>query len=352
MKKWMKGLTVTGIILLCAGTGITALAAAAGAGGGRTLISQNHISPKMGSLISKVVHGSTFGILGNRGSLWNGFYNDYDDDYDDMYDSDYDDMYDSDYDDMYNGNYGDDYNITYDSNGNYSYDKSYDMSITVSPKEEMVLAATYKGVKKIELDAKASWVKVVENADLKDEIAIYVKEKKNTGVRHSKKGDTSVSVEFYTDRRIIGRDNFYAEGIIEIPVGYRFVEADMSVEAGEMEIASIIADDLSLSSQAGMLYARNFSAGRLSMDSEAGGIKASGDVLTELEADAQAGSIELLLTGSKNDFKVSLDNSMGQITVGDDTYSGLAIEKSYGSGNPKRAELDCSAGSILIDFVD
>lgn len=338
MKKWIKGLTIAGVIMLCAGTGITAMAAAAG--GAR--MSTMHGTFPTSRYISRIVERSTHGILGYSGMNWG---NNFKFDYDDQFDDDYDKDYDKDYDD-------DNYDSDYMSDYNYSTENNFNISTVISPKEEMVLAATYKGVKKLDLEVKASCVKVVENPDLKDEIAIYVKEKERTGIRHNLKGDASVSVEYYTNNRDPYKNGIYGEGIIEIPAGYRFNEAEMSVEAGELEITSIAADSLSLSSQAGNLYVTAFKAGRLSADAEAAGIKASGEVTSVLEVDAEAAAVELMLSGSKEDFSVTLDNSLGTVSFGDDTFTGVSTQKSYNSNSAKKADLDCSAGTIKIDFTN
>lgn len=330
MKKWIKGFTIAGIIMLCAGTGITALAAAVGGPG----ISTRHGVFPGTRYISRMIERSTHGMLGYRGMNWgDNFKFDYDD-----YDDDYDD------DDYYNSDYMSDYD--------YSSGNEFTISTVISPKEEMVLAATYKGVKKLDLDVEASCVKVVVNHDLKDEIAIYVKEKDRTGVRHNIKGDAVLSVEYYTNNRDPYKNGIYGEGIIEIPADYRFNEAEMSVEAGELEITSITADNLDFSSQAAVLYAADFKAGRLSADAEAAGIKASGEVTSVLEVDAEAAAVELILSGSKEDFSVTLENSLGTISFGGDTFTGVSTQKSYNSNSAKKADLDCSVGTIKIDFTN
>lgn len=313
MKKWIKGLTVAGIIMLCAGTGITALAAAAGGVG----TYNKHRFP-MEQFIGRVVDQSTHGIFG----------------YGEMIESSWEDHNDYDFDDYLDS---------------YSTDDSYDEDIVISPKEEMVLAGTYKGIKNLDLEISGSIVKVVENAALTDEIAIYVKEKEKTGVHHNLKQGTSLSVEYYTKNRDPYRNGIYGEGIIEIPVGYKFNEAEVSVEAGDLNIASIEADDLNLSAQASNIFLTSFEAGQFSAEAQAAAIMGAGEVSDKMEIDAEAGSVELLLAGSKGDYVFNLNNAMGEITVGGDTYSGVSVLNNTGNG--KKAELNCSVGTIKINFT-
>ena len=54
--------------------------------------------------------------------------------------------------------------------------------------------------------------------------------------------------------------------------------------------------------------------------------------------------------GTKSDYNYNLECGVGEIILGDETYSGLGGEKRVQNGGNKLIEAECSVGRIQIAF--
>lgn len=154
-----------------------------------------------------------------------------------------------------------------------------------------------------------------------------------------------------------------------LPSGYRFQEVDLELGAGKMIIEEMQADDFSAEVGAGQLVVRNLSAyqaeldcgmGQMQLsDMQAGNVSAAvgmgsieldGSVSGDLEADCSLGELKLTLTGKQADFNYELTCGMGELKVGDDSYSGMAQEKQIDNHADKNMQLECAMGSVKVEF--
>ena len=62
------------------------------------------------------------------------------------------------------------------------------------------------------------------------------------------------------------------------------------------------------------------------------------------------GNIEMTLEGSEEEFNYKLEGSMGNISVGQDSFSGFSSERNIDNHADKEMEIECSMGNITIDF--
>lgn len=318
MKKWMKGIAITGIVLLMIGTAVTALAAAVGTAtqerGGMVgnWAGQHFDDGLMEHIEDTLRFGSRHGSGGSQDF--------------DQYDEE--DSYDS------------------DSYGNLS----------ICPKGEMELAGTYKGIMKLEVEAQRSAVKIVENPELTDEIRVYMKHDTHSIIEieaDDEPGQLSVQYSWPSKRHAWpSEDTGYTQGIIEIPVGYRFREAELETKASFMKAGSVNADELDVSVKAGEMQIDRFMAGKADFSVEAGSITAYGDVEREMEADAKAGAVTIELSGGEKDYNFYLDNAVGSVLLGDSVYSGLSNDTKLSNGSDKNVKIDCSAGTVEVRFSD
>lgn len=320
MRKWMKGIAITGIVLLLVGTAVTALAAVVGNATQEHGIVGNwaeqhfddglmeHIEDTLRLNSRRHRNGRSLTIDSDR----------YDDD-------DYDD------DDFYN-------------------------SLSICPKEEMELVGTYKDITKLEVEAERSAVKIVENPELTDEILVYMKNDTYTIIEiESDDEPGQLSVKYsWPSRKYTwpSRDSGYTQGMIEIPVGYRFREAEFEAKASYIKAASVNADDLDVSVKAGELRIDSFQAGKADFSVEAGSITAYGDVERQMEAEVKAGAAAIELAGGEKDYNFYLDNAVGNVLIGDSVYSGLSNDTKVNNGSGKNVSIDCAAGTVEMRFSD
>lgn len=321
MKKWMKGIAITGIVLLLVGTAVTALAAVVGNA------TQEH------------------GMMGN----WAGGY------FDDGLMEHIEDTL------RFNSRrHRSGRNLTIDSDryddGDDGDDSDSYANLNICPKEEMELAGTYKGITKLEVEAERSAVKIVENPELTDEILVYMKNDTYTIIEiESDDEPGQLSVKYsWPSRKYTwpSKDTGYTQGIIEIPAGYRFREAELEAKASYIKAASVNADDLDVSVKAGELQLGSFQAGKADFSAEAGSITAYGDIERQMEAEVKAGAVTLELAGGEKDYNFYLDNAVGNVLIGDSVYSGLSNDTKVNNGSEKNVSIDCSAGSVEVRFSD
>lgn len=138
---------------------------------------------------------------------------------------------------------------------------------------------------------------------------------------------------------------------IIIPANVLFDEVDLEVAGGILTVDQISANKLSLEVQGGKLEVLSGRAGQLKGECQAGELVYEGQAWWEMEAECQAGAIRYLIEGREEDFNYEIDTSLGKITI-----SGTGVEELRketiltNPGATKRAELECEAGAIEIDF--
>ena len=124
------------------------------------------------------------------------------------------------------------------------------------------------------------------------------------------------------------------------------LDADM----GSVEIKNLTADKVETDADMGGIAVKNMKAGTLSMDADMGSIQLAGIVDGDIYADADMGSIVLRLHQKKTDYNYDITSSMGNVQVGNTSYTSLDKQKVIDNGADKKMELDSSMGSIEIFF--
>lgn len=324
MKKWMKGLLITGTVLFLAGTAITAVSAVAGGlRSGRGLANQ---------WIDENIGHDTMDHIADLLRI-----------------------------------HSDD------------RDKTVRMrDIETVSKEDLVLIGSIddiEGLRKLELEAERTAVRFEEREEASGGILVYAREDPRL--------DTNLQWEAYGDRAEI-RFSYkkvrrgYGKAVIEVPAGYRFEELEIESEAGYMKIRNARADKLKLKAEAAELSVDWFQAGELEAVSKAGSLTASGETEHSAEVKAEAGAVDICLSGQRSEYDYEVKNAVGSVQIGADSYAGINYDSVNGAhsgngseeweddgeggsrqlirGGDSRAEkkltVDCSVGSVEITFLD
>lgn len=155
-----------------------------------------------------------------------------------------------------------------------------------------------------------------------------------------------------------------------VPEGCHFQEADIDLGAGEMEFADLKAEQILLGVGAGRISANGLQAETLKMEIGAGEIElqditakgmeaevgmgnlqVSGSMEGDVDVSCAMGNVELEFAGSQQDFNYQLAGAMGNIDLGQESYSGLGVSKEFDNGAAKSIKVECSAGNITIRFT-
>ena len=107
--------------------------------------------------------------------------------------------------------------------------------------------------------------------------------------------------------------------------------ADISVGAGEMEIAAIEVKDLK-------------------MDTGVGKMEITGSVTGDVVADCGVGELDLTLANHEQDFNYEVDCGLGEIKVGSNNFSGFDGTKSMDNNALQDMTIDGGVGSIKVAF--
>lgn len=156
-----------------------------------------------------------------------------------------------------------------------------------------------------------------------------------------------------------------------VPENYSYKEAEIDLGAGILEFPGLKAEEASLDVGAGQIVADSVEVGKLEVNVGMGQIELTNMVVTDLEAEVgmgeliakgavegsieaecSMGNLELWIEGSQEDFNYELSGAMGSLTLGSESYSGLAHEKKIDNGAGKKMEIECSMGNVTIKFTN
>lgn len=158
---------------------------------------------------------------------------------------------------------------------------------------------------------------------------------------------------------------------IYVPEGFRFDEVEAEFGAGELDLGELYADELNLDFGAGQVMAdylevRNaaFSVGAGEIDIDdmkvdnleaevgMGALYMTADIGRSIQAECSMGELDLTVKGSKTDFNYDIEASMGNVSIGRDSYAGLGREQTINNNARKTMELECAMGHISIAFTE
>lgn len=131
-----------------------------------------------------------------------------------------------------------------------------------------------------------------------------------------------------------GVNDNHAKIVIHIPRNYIFAEFELKVGAGEAMVEGIVANEVSVDVGAGKATVKKLDA-------------------KEVDASAGAGELYLEVVGKKENYSYNLECHIGELRIGEETYTGLGTEKKIKNPNANRfLEADCDIGELQIDFIE
>lgn len=156
---------------------------------------------------------------------------------------------------------------------------------------------------------------------------------------------------------------------ITIPAGWSFEKANFEVAAGKVVMDELIANNATLKVSAGSMKIYNlltaegcdmevgagelkvyaFDGKNILVENGVGTVYISGKITGNNKIDCGIGSVELILTDrSKIDFSYSVSCDIGQVKVGDNSYSGDVKNSDYNKNLDDYFDLNCGIGLIEI----
>lgn len=121
---------------------------------------------------------------------------------------------------------------------------------------------------------------------------------------------------------------------IVIPKDFVLEEVDMEIGAGQAEIDSLCAESLDIEVGAGQ-------ADLINLD------------VQYFNASAGAGQINAKLVGSESDYNYDVECGIGEIEIGESSFSGFAKDTYIENPGAKRElDIECGVGQIVISFQE
>lgn len=156
-----------------------------------------------------------------------------------------------------------------------------------------------------------------------------------------------------------------------LPEGYRFREVEVQLGAGNFYFTDLRGEKISLEAGAGEVTMDRVEANELDLALGAGYINLNAMEVNELEAEVgmgelyaqgrltgdtdvecSMGSVTMELENSQAEFNYHLEGALGNISLGNNSYSGLGNEQEINNHASKDMDIECSMGSISVFFSD
>lgn len=249
--------------------------------------------------------------------------------------------------------YEEDYEEDYDDYDHYDmedHEDYYDGESHVSASGQEV--HNFQGIREIDLEL--SYMQVVVKEGSGDSVIVDtsdVNEKlKDRLILEQEDGE--LKIEDQTTHNLWKKISIKDAGtmVIQVPKDRALEDVSLEVGAGQLSIESINAGCLDLNVSAGRAVVKQFEVKDLNVDCGAGEAKLSGTVTRNSEIECGVGRIELALTDGQNDYDYELDCGIGQLKVGNDSYTGLSNKRHIDNGTGKKMEIDCGIGEIEVSF--
>lgn len=132
----------------------------------------------------------------------------------------------------------------------------------------------------------------------------------------------------------IGIGNQNGKIVIVIPKDMAFEEVDLELGAGLANVTGLNANSVDIEVGAGQMNITGLDAQKIS-------------------AETGTGKLYAELVGKETDYSYNLECGIGQLKVGNSSYSGLGAEQNISNtGATRRLDLECGIGELQIEFQE
>lgn len=233
-------------------------------------------------------------------------------------------------------------------------------------------------IDKLNLDVYYGYVYIVENTDDADKIQVTVEyRKKNhrrkveayrdgsslkikeTGSKRSRNNDsTRITIAIPGDVAE-GTGRMLEEILLQQNAGEIYVnmpltaqKIDLAVSAGECEadFKMNALKELNVDVGAGEMNLCEVESPKLSMDVGVGELDIERMNAEDIYIDCGIGSIDATAAGREDDYDYDISCNVGEVSIGERSYSGLGASKEINNGKDKKMQIDCGIGEVDISF--
>ncbi len=125
---------------------------------------------------------------------------------------------------------------------------------------------------------------------------------------------------------------------------------ELEVDAGQITVADLNAEDAQFEIGAGEIFVDYANIEQMDVNIGMGNFVYEGEITRRGSVDCGMGNAELHLKGDKEDYNYEIDCAAGNVDIGNQSYGGLAAEKTINNHADATIEIDCGMGNVTIEF--
>ena len=149
----------------------------------------------------------------------------------------------------------------------------------------------------------------------------------------------------------VKKDNRTPKITVTVPPGWLFEEAVIELVSGNCEIQNINIQELNVYLSEGKLTIQNGVAYEADFQCANGSISYEGLLLGDVDIQCTGGSVSLDLQQAKEEFNYEIEQSIGEVRIGTQKFTGISYEKEIVNHAEWTMELQCVAGKIQIVYL-
>ena len=230
-------------------------------------------------------------------------------------------------------------------------DEAYDHGDGEEISQDSLTAWTeYPNIRELDIDVSSLPVEIRSYAgesimvctdQVHPDLEKYISVKSDGGTLEIEFKNTKIWDQFHNDKGAL---------VIDIPEDFKLEEASLSVGAGELYIESINAEELNIEVGAGEVHVEQFTAGELELECGTGEADIRGTCRKEAGIECGFGSVSYSMPGKMEEYDYELNCGIGELRLGDKTYSGLGKTQIIDNHSGKKIRIDCGIGEVVVTF--
>lgn len=161
-----------------------------------------------------------------------------------------------------------------------------------------------------------------------------------------------ITIPAQTNLKLFDLDFYAGEVFVNLPTS-DLDDSKFNVDAGKLTVANLNSKNLVIDIGAGEMDGEYLKSETATIDCGMGETDIEKFIVTKnLDASVGMGEINLTLGGKRNDYNYKISCGMGDLKVGEQSYSGLSNDATIDNGTQTDVQLDCGMGSLEVDFED
>ena len=182
---------------------------------------------------------------------------------------------------------------------------------------------------------------------------LVIKGDKQSKVIHIGDGnaiDILITVPAQMKFKLLDLDFYAGEVFVDLPTSNPD-QSKFNVDAGQLTVTNLNTTELTIDIGAGEMDGERLQAENAFFDCGMGEMSIEQFTVTKkLTASVGMGEITMNLSGQRNDYNYDISCGMGNLDVGDQSYSGISNDTTIDNDAQTDVKLDCGMGNVEVNF--